>query len=152
MLRSDSRFGGETLKTVGDTGRSGFHSEDIDLTDNLQISIITRFEETKKDPSIPLIMEPLRGMYLLLSVTVHENVQCYANNNNVHTEGQYFMYNNHVTSHMRDQSCLSKRGTMLESVPSNIRVKHMWMPRIEQTFKQIISHKCRCHKHSHTWH
>ena len=40
-------------------------------------------------------------------ITVHENVQHYANNNNVHIKGQSFMYNKNVP---RGQVYASKQG------------------------------------------
>ena len=70
--------------------------------------MITKFEETKKDPTIPWTMDSLRGT-LCYYVAVHENVQCYVNNN-VQSKGQPIMYNNNVPSHVRGQGYTSKQG------------------------------------------
>jgi len=79
------------------------------ISSKFPIEVITKFEETKRDPTIPWTMESLRGA-LCYYIIVHENVQRYGNNNNVYTKGQPIMYNNNVPSHARGQDYTSKQG------------------------------------------
>jgi len=62
------------------------------------VEVITKFEETKGDPSTPWTMGSLRSA-LSYYVMLHENVQRYANNNNVQVKGQ-----NYGTKHGKQQT------------------------------------------------
>ena len=75
--------------------------------------VITKFEETKGDPTISWTLKSLREA-LCYYVAVHENVHRYVNDysgTGSHVKGQMSMYNNNVSGHVRGQLKPGKRWT-----------------------------------------